>query len=270
MSPPVLGAAMMTPDLPDHRDWLFERDRDLELQDFILPPVLDDWRPVVDAARDRLAGWNGRLGVHGPFFDLSLDALDPEARDFARRRLTQALDACEALGATLMVVHSPFTTWGFNNAPLQAGGRDAVIGRTQETLRPIVERAEALGLTLAVENVEDKDPADRVALVEAFDSPSVQVSLDTGHAHYAHVSTGGRPADFHVIAAGARLAHVHVQDMDGYADRHWPPGRGSVPFRPIFAALAEHAPQARLILELIDKTRIPEGAAWLKAQGLAD
>jgi hypothetical protein len=44
MTPPVLGAAMMTPEIRDHRDWLFERDRDLELQDFILPQILDDWR----------------------------------------------------------------------------------------------------------------------------------------------------------------------------------------------------------------------------------
>lgn len=269
MTPPAIGAAVMTRDIPDLRDWLFERDRDLELQDFILPPVLDDWRGTVAAARRELAGWKGRLNIHGPFFDLHLDALDPEARAFARRRLIQGLEAAEALGADLMVAHSPFSTWGHANDFLARGGRAAVIGRVQETLRPVLDRAEAAGITLALENIEDKEPQDRVDLVAALDSPAAAVSLDTGHAHYAHVSTGGRPADWHVLAAGPRLAHVHVQDMDGYADRHWPPGRGTVPFRPIFAALAERAPDARLVLELDRAADIPEGAAHLAALGVA-
>ncbi|MGM0584796.1 MAG: sugar phosphate isomerase/epimerase family protein [Pseudomonadota bacterium] len=268
MTLPVIGAALDAADLPAHRDWLFERDRDLELQDFFLPPALDDWRDLVATARRHLDGWRGRLGIHGPFFDLHIDALDPEARAFARRRLTQALDAAEALGADQMVVHSPFTTWGHNNDFLAEGGRQAVIDRTLETLRPIVDRAEGMGLTLVVENIEDKDPEARIALAEAFDSPAVAVSLDTGHAHYAHVSTGGRPVDWHVIAAGDRLAHVHVQDADGHSDRHWAPGRGSVPWRPIFEALAAHAPQARLVLELRDNDHVPEGADWLIREGL--
>lgn len=270
MTLPLLGAAMLTKDLPAHRDWLFERDRDLEIQDYYYPHILEDWRGTVDAARKALDGWNGRLGIHGPFINVALDPYDPEARAFTQKRMMQGLDAAEALGATLMVVHSPFTLWGYQNDFLFPGGRDGVIARVRECMAPVVARAEGMGLALAVENIEDRDPLDRVALVEAFDSPALTVSLDTGHAHYMHVSHGGRPADWHVMAAGKRLSHVHVQDVDGYSDRHWPPGRGNVLWRAMFAALARHAPEARLIIEMNDAADVPEGAAYLVSEGLAE
>lgn len=271
MTKPVLGAAMTVAEIGRHRDWLFERDRDLELQDFLMPMILDgDWRGLVAAARRKLDGWNGRLNVHGPFYDLPLDATDPLVREVVRTRLGQGIAAAEALGADLMVVHSPYSTWAANNDFLDWGGEAERVERVVETLAPVVARAEAAGVTLAIENIEDKDAAGRLGLVEALGSAAVAVSLDTGHAHYAHVSTGGRPVDWHVLGAGGRLAHVHLQDADGHADRHWPPGMGTVPWAPLFAALAEHAPEARLILELRDGDRIEQGAAHLVALGLAE
>lgn len=267
---PVLGAAMPIGEIGRHRDWLIERDRPLEIQDFCLPMVLDaDWRPLIDLAKRKLDGWSGPLGIHGPFYDLPLDATDPEARALVQRRYGQGLDVAEALGATMMVIHSPFSTWGAQNDFLAPKGREHVIERVEATLRPLLGRAEAAGITLVIENVEDEDAEHRAAIVDALGSAALGVSLDTGHAHYVHVSRGGRPVDWHVIGAGSRLAHVHLQDADGYADRHWPPGMGAVPFAPVFAALAAHAPAARLILEMADPSTILPGARWLTERGLA-
>ncbi|MDF2232631.1 sugar phosphate isomerase/epimerase [Albimonas sp. CAU 1670] len=265
----VLGAAMMTAEIPDHVDWLRERDRDLEIQDWFLPAALEDPAPLVAAAMKALDGWSGRLGIHGPFFDVNLAAFDPEARDFARRRLLQGLEAAGRLGATQMVAHSPFSAWHHDNLPLMPGGREGLIARAAELLAPVLARAEELGVELVIENVEDLDPADRVALVDALAPGPAWVSLDTGHAEYAHVARGGRPVDFHVLAAGARLRHVHLQDVDGAGDRHWAPGRGRIAWAPLFEALAAHAPEARLILELKDRADLPEGARHLTGLGLA-
>lgn len=270
MSLPVLGAALPVAELGRHRDWLFERDRDLELQDFLMPEVLmGDWRGLVAVAKRKLDGWKGRLDIHGPFKDFDVDASDPEVRAFVRKRLGQGLDAAEALGADLMVIHSPFSTWASHNDFLGWKGPHERLERAVETLRPVAERARAAGITLAIENIEDKSAEDRLRLAEAL-GPAAAVSLDTGHAHYAHVSTGGRPVDWHVLGAGGRLAHVHVQDADGHADRHWPPGMGTVPWAPVFAALAAKAPGARLILELKNPDQIRAGAAYLAVLGLAE
>ena len=190
-------------------------------------------------------------------------------RAIVARRLDQGLDVCETIGATQMVIHSPFTTWDHNNLDNGNGALQELTELVHEAIGPAVRRAGDIGVTLVIENIEDKDPHARVALARSFDSDAVRVSLDTGHAHYAHASTGAPPVDYYVKAAGSMLAHVHVQDADGYADRHWLPGEGTVNWRAVFAALAACTDGARLMMEVKDKTRLPAGARWLEEQGLA-
>jgi sugar phosphate isomerase/epimerase len=267
---PVLGAAMPLAHLAHHRDWLLEAPRDLEIQDFCdLDVLAGDWRGRVAAIRPLLAGLTGRLGIHGPFWGLRIDSHDPEIRAVVTRRLLQGIDAAAALGATQMVVHSPFTTWDAHHLPLLPGARDAVIDRARETLAPVIARAETDGVELVIENIEDRDPVDRVMLVRALDSRAVRVSLDTGHARYAHGSTGAPPVDAYIVAAGDLLAHVHLQDADGYADRHWHPGEGDIAWPAVFAALARLAADPRLILEVKDVRGLRKGAAHLVGLGLA-
>jgi len=266
---PTIGAAMAVADLEQHRDWLIEGQRDLEIQDFFDPAVLDgDWKGRVEQAKRLLEGYAGRLGIHGPFYNLPLDARDPAIRDVVRKRLEQALDVCEALGATSCVIHSPFTTWDYNNIDRFPDWRQNKIDNCHATLGSAVKRAEALGVTFVIENIEDINPLDRLELARSFKSKSVAVSIDTGHAHYAHGSTGAPPVDYYVALAGLDLQHVHLQDADGYADRHWAPGMGTVNWQAVFAALKRTGATPRLVLELMDKNQILPGYQWLVAQGL--
>ena len=266
-----VGAALMVTDLATHRNWLIEGQRDLEIQDFLFAKNLgQEGQDLIATAKAELKSYEGRLGIHGPFYDLPLDCRDPEVRAVVQMRLDQALDAAAALGATQMVLHSPYKTWNFNNLDADLTARASKIGRTHDTLAPIVERAGTLGVQLVIENIEDKDPRDRVVLADSFGVDHVRVSLDTGHAHYAHGSTGAPPVDYYVRTAGARLAHVHLQDADGYADRHWAPGRGTVNWHAVFSALAESAPTARLVLELRHSQDVMTGFAHLHQLGLAE
>ena len=268
---PLLGAAFDIKALEAHRGWLLDKQRDLEIQDFFNAAMLDgNWRERADAIRKLLDGYTGRLGIHGPFWGFKIDSQDPLIREVVTRRLLQGLDACAYLKATQMVIHSPYSTWDHNNLDMLPGGRDDLAERVHLTLDPVVERAEDVGVELVIENIEDKDPAARVALAAAFDSTAVRVSLDTGHAHYAHVTTGAPPVDYYVRAAGNALTHVHIQDADGYADRHWRPGYGTVNWHAVFGALGALSSQPRLILELRDKSHVRAGAAHLAALGLAE
>jgi sugar phosphate isomerase/epimerase len=140
--------------------------------------------------------------------------------------------------------------------------------RVHATLKEVVARAENIGCQLVIENIEDKDPLDRVLLAASFNSKAVRVSIDTGHAHYAHVSTGAPPVDYYVDAAGDALAHVHIQDTDGYSDRHWIPGDGTVRWQAVFRAIGRLDVKPRLLIEVKDKTRIRQGAAYLETLGL--
>ena len=267
---PVLGAAMPLDALETHRDWLIADQRDLELQDFITADVLNgDWQPLVDRARKLLDGYTGRLGIHGPFWGLSLANPDPDLRALVTRRMEQGLTICEVLGATQMVIHSPYSTWMYNNLDNLPNARRDVVDLVHATLDPVIARAENANVTLVLENIEDKDPDARCDLARSFYSAAVKVSIDTGHAHYAHGSTGAPPVDYYVHRAGDLLHHVHLQDADGYADRHWAIGKGTVNWPAVFAALAPLGAQPRLIMELRDKSGIQPSAAYLNNQGLA-
>lgn len=267
---PTVGVALMVEHLERHHNWLIEGQRDLELQDFYHPDVLDgDWADRVAVARRWLAGYDGRMGIHGPFQELPLNARDPAIRAVVRRRLEQGLEAAEAIGATHVVIHSPFTTWDSHHIDAAPGGVEAAIAQCHQTLGPLVKRAEEIGTMFVIENIEDKNPHLWAALARSFDSPAVKCSLDTGHAHYAHGSTGGPPVDHFIRVAGKDLAHIHLQDADGYADRHWRPGQGTIHWHALFEAIEETGANPRLIIELRDEKfgDAPEAAEWLIAHG---
>lgn len=276
MQPLKIGAALMVADLPTWRDWLIEGQRDLEVQDFLIPEVLlGDWQARVAEAKRLLDGFEGRLGIHGPFIDMTLDMADPEIAPIVARRFVTGVAAAAALGASQMVIHSPYTTWdwfNFGNNPRSGNNPSAAerkIEKVQAILKDAVARAEAEGITLVIENIEDIDPGFRRDLAASFASDAVRISIDTGHAHYAHHATGAPPVDYYVTDAGAMLAHVHLQDADGFADRHWPPGRGTVNWHAVFAAIAALPQRPHLVLELRDAADIPAAMAYLEREGLA-
>ena len=274
--PLSIGAALMVEDLPTYRDWLIEGQRDLEVQDFLKPDVLlGDWRARVAEAKRHLDGFEGRLGIHGPFCDLPLDITDPELAPILSRRMVTAVEAASALGARQMVVHSPYKTWdwfNFGNNP-RAGNTpsaaETTIARVQANLAEAVRLAETHGVTLVIENIEDIAPSWRRELAASFGSDAVRVSIDTGHAHYAHATTGAPPVDYFVTDAGPMLSHVHLQDADGFADRHWPPGRGTVNWHAVFRAIATLPQRPHLVLELRHAADIPAAMGYLEREGLA-
>jgi sugar phosphate isomerase/epimerase len=267
---PVLGAAVPISGLRLHKAWLLEKQRDLEVQDFFLAEVLNgDWQPLADEIKRELDGYTGRLGIHGPFWGFNIASRDPDVRALVSRRMEQGLDVCGHLGATQMVIHSPYSTWDYNNLDYNPGGRELVIDLVHKTIGAAVKRAEDMGVTLVIENIEDKDAHIRVDLAKSFNSKAVRISIDTGHANYAHHSTDGPPVDYYVHAAGDWLEHVHLQDTDGHADRHWAPGEGNIRWEELFRALGRINSKPRLILELRDKEKIRAGADHLIRMGLA-
>lgn len=266
---PVIGAALGVPELRDFRDWIRDKERDVELQTFHEPAVIGgDWTPFADEARRIMDGHAGRLGIHGPFWGFTIHSRDPEMRRLVTRRMETGLDICAAVGATQMVIHSPYSTWDYNNLDNWPTNRATVIENVHDTLRDVVRRAEDQGVTLVIENIEDIDPRDRLRLAQSFDSPAVRVSVDTGHATYAHVTTGAPPVDYFIAAAGEMLDHVHLQDADGYADRHWAIGEGAILWPSVFRALARLHARPRLILELRDKGGIGPSMDFLSRMEL--
>jgi len=266
---PVVGAQLSVLDLGRHRDWLFEKNRDLELPEFCMADILANAGPFIDMAKKALDGWHGRLGIHGPFAGFELDVKDRDLRPIVQRRIDQALDVCTALGAVQMVLHSPYDRWDQCNLDNTDHGREKRISAVLETMAPGLKRAEALGVQIVLENIRDTDPADRLAVVQAADTSALALSVDTGHAHWAHCVDGAPPVDRFVTSAGEKLGHVHLQDTDGWADRHWALGEGNIVWPAVFKALSRLDVQPHLIVEINDFDKVEDSVAHLEALGLA-
>ncbi|MEM6623079.1 MAG: sugar phosphate isomerase/epimerase family protein [Pseudomonadota bacterium] len=267
--PLKIGAALPVDRLAEFRGWLLADQRDLEIQTFHYPDMLDgDWRPLAEEARRQLDGFDGRLGMHGPFWSLPINAMDSEIRAVVTRRLLQGLDICQVLGATQMVVHSPYNPWDDLHRPLLEDPGAWFHAPVQKTLGPVVARAQDQGVELVIENIQDVTADIRLDLVDSFGTAAVRASIDTGHAHISHTTQGAPSVAEYVRAAGSRLAHVHLQDTDGLADRHWPMGEGTIDWAAVFAALAEVDATPRLIVELRDATGLPNCMRYLEGLGL--
>jgi len=183
--------------------------------------------------------------------------------------INEMANICEALGAVQMVLHSPYDRWDACNLDNTPAGRDKRVTAILETLEPALIRARDIGVQIVLENIKDTDPADRLTVVEAADTPALALSVDTGHAHWAHSVDGAPPVDRFISSAGARLGHVHLQDTDGWADRHWPLGEGNIVWPAVFKALAGCDARPHLVVEINDFDRVEASVAHLEALGLA-
>jgi sugar phosphate isomerase/epimerase len=264
---PIVGAAMPIEALELHQHWILEQHRDLEIQDGFRSDVLDgDWKPLVAKAKSLLEGYTGRMGIHGPFDGLLIASWDAPVREFVRNRYLKALEFAEGLGASHMVMHSPFLYFGHPMvAHTKANGLNDQIGWAHETLNAVVARASEIGCQIVIENIRDTNPLPLLELVKSFNSEFVRMSLDTGHANLMH-EIGAPTADQWVHDAGAYLGHVHLQDNDAQLDRHWHPGRGSINWYAVFKAIEKLEHQPRLILEVRDADVMP-AFDWLVNQG---
>ena len=271
MTPLKIGACLAPHEIADHRDWLFDAERDIELQGFSvhkdLTTEFEDRIAVTIAALD---GFGGRVGMHGPYEGLDMDNKDPEVRPIITARYLKALEAAERVGARQMVLHSPFNRWYAWNRLNKPNYWETKLARVHDVMGPVVKAAETAGITLVIENILDVDPASRRAMVDSFDSDAIALSIDTGHAHLARRMSNAPPVDYFVRDAGDQLRHVHLQDLDGHADRHWAPGEGEIHWVEVFRALSECSSAPHLVLELRRKSDIPQGFAYLKGLGLVE
>lgn len=266
---PTIGAAMKIEHIGELREWLVAGQRDLEIQDGIDPNFLDgDWSSAVAELKTLLDGHTGRVGIHGPFLNLHIAAIDPVVRERTNDLMKKGIAFAGEIDGTHMVIHSPFSFFGDAFAPYARTGKvQNIIEHVHTTLEGVVQLAESNGVTIMIETLRDKNPAPLLALVQSFNSDYVRLSIDTGHCMVTYHHGGASPSAW-VDAAGSWLGHIHVQDVDGLADRHWPPGCGNINWYAFFEAVGrlEHTPVMVLEMPLRKKIeRTKQGYEWLKA-----
>ncbi|HHB80169.1 MAG TPA: sugar phosphate isomerase/epimerase, partial [Aliiroseovarius sp.] len=174
MTPLKIGACLTVREIDTHRDWLFDAERDIELQDFGgYKGLTSEFEDRISAARAALEGHTGRRGIHGPYEGLDMDNKDPELRPLITARFLKALEAADRIGARQMVLHSPYKRWFAMNQLAKPGYDANVLERVHAVMDPVVKAAEEMGITLVIENILDVEPSHRRAMVDSFGSPAI-------------------------------------------------------------------------------------------------
>jgi sugar phosphate isomerase/epimerase len=163
----------------------------------------------------------------------------------SRAALLRGVQICGVTGARVLVVHAP-TGIGLR-LPTEVSLQEAM-ARDWQVLEPALAKAQQIGVSIALENGAALAHMEYILEVcETLATPSLGICVDTGHANL-----GDLGAPLAVRMAGDRLYTTHLHDNLGQVDDHLPPGRGTVPWDQVFAALTEIGYRRTLMLELTD------------------
>jgi sugar phosphate isomerase/epimerase len=169
------------------------------------------------------------ISLHGPFMDLSPGGVDRKIKEVTLDRLTKVMELAYYLKPKTIVFHPGYEKWKFD------GNVKLWLESSLQTWRPLVERAENIGLVLAIENVFEETPDSIQNLLEEIDSPYLRFCFDTGHHHVFSKA----PLSIWLGALGRYLIEVHLHDNHKEMDEHLPVGEGGFDFKGFFNLLSQ-------------------------------
>lgn len=243
----------------------FERGLDAAAREGFLPEVrmadVERMRRLDAASLGRMRGLLDERGrgalAHGPYLGLDVASLNEHIARYSAECLERGAEIAAALGCSVMVVHTNYSPF-FSRAGLREW-----LGNWSERMSPIVERARALGVGVALENVWERTPEELERLLGALPRGAVRVCLDTGHIAAFSRLPVGRWWD----RLGDRTAALHLHDNDGLSDDHLPPGGGVFDFPALAGILSGAAAPPLMTLE-VDIAEAAAGRAYLESIGI--
>ena len=225
---------------------LLEQNIDLIIEKRINPEVyfsaeaLDALVPeAVGAIADVMSTHGVQCTIHSPFIDLNPGSTEPLVRDVTMRRFGQVLDAASILKPQVMVFHPGYDRWRYGDS------QDKWLKHSIDNWQMILERIDAIGCTVAIENIFEEDPSTLRSLLEAIDSPRIRHCFDIGHFNlFSKVSLEEWFSEL-----GGYIAETHVHDNFGIKDDHLPLGDGEIDFDRFFPLMQQHASEAVYTIE---------------------
>lgn len=208
--------------------------------------------------------------MHAP---IAINLMDEAHADIMQRAALVSMDLAAEIGAKVVVIHPG------RAHPLDWINRRAALLQFEiDQLGPVAERAAALGIRIAYENISPNprviagqetsyslDPAQLADQLQRLNHEAVCACLDISHAQQGAGLWG-----FDMIAAckalGPWIGHIHFSDSTGLpasfptgsrneqhffgvGDMHAPQGYGRVDFEALAAALPVR-PDTRIVIEI--------------------
>lgn len=152
--------------------------------------------------------FNKRVFLHGPFTELTPDAMDPQVIELAMDRYMHSVLICESFGIKDMVLHSGFIPLMYH--------RDWHIPRSIEFWQRLSDNLPD-GFTIYVENVFEADPHLLRDVVRGTDRSNIKACLDVGHAN----AIDSKYSIYDWIDVLAKeVGHFHLHNNEGKEDLH--------------------------------------------------
>ncbi len=185
----------------------------LEINNFCISNNLnpENIEKTIESVIDDISksGCGDRIIMHGPFTELTPDAIDSRAINLMRERYIQTFEVCKRLKIAKIVLHS-----GYIPLMYQKNWHKE---RSIEFWRILSEEIPE-GMTVFIENVFEDEPFLLRDVVSETNRKNIRACLDIGH---ANAMTDKRYDIFDWIDTLAEVTgHFHIHNNNGRADLH--------------------------------------------------
>jgi sugar phosphate isomerase/epimerase len=205
----------------------FIKENSLNLEIYFSSAVLDTITDESIVAVREMLSYSPSLSFHAPFMDLSPGAVDSKVREATMMRFSHILDISDILKPKAVVFHSGYEKWKY------ALNIDLWLEKSLMTWQPLNEKAAAMGVRIAIENIFEDEPANLKLLMEAMNSENFGICFDTGHFHlFSKV-----PLENWMASLKPYIIELHLHDNDRTSDQHLPVSEGTFDFKGFFELL---------------------------------
>jgi protein FrlC len=190
-------------------------------------------------------------GPPEPFFEPSLISPNPRHRADRSTMILRTLEFAKDIGAANISITSGRTLGGM--PPDKAAGQFA------ESIRPILDRADALGVNVGIELEPGLFLEYALELrhwIDALGSPRFGANLDIGHS----VVMGESVPEVIDLLKGS-IWNLHIEDLPGRKHYHTIPGQGTFDWARLRRSLESIRYDRYLTVELYTETARPQEAA---------
>lgn len=234
--------------LCDHPHWLSHLVSNEEVAE--IRQILDDSGLAVSNLNANTA--NGYFNPLPPenVFEPSLSSNNRTWRTWRIDYSIKTLYLAKQLGAHCISLTS--------GQPASGGDPASGIDIFVESLKPICEQAEKLGIRVGIEyepGLLVESASELAEIINRVDAPCLGANFDIGHSFLC-----GESAQEAVALLEGRIWNVHVEDIHKRKHYHLIPGEGELPFKEYFQALKAAAYDDFLTVELYTYSHQPEDA----------
>ena len=185
------------------------------------------------------------------YFEPSLISPNPKHRADRIDLISKTLDFAKAIDAKNISITSGRCLGGMPP--------DKAAAQFTESIRPILDRADHLGIDVGIECEPGLflEYADELAAtIRQLNHPRLGANLDIGHSQVLGENLAGA-----IRTLAGRIWNLHVEDIPGRKHYHMIPGEGTLPWGEVIGALREIDYRRFLTVELYTHTADPQTAA---------